>query len=34
MNGRAIELTLRTRNPQLTDALQRACLEVLQGRSA
>ena len=34
MNGRAIELTLRTKDPRMTDALQRAAQEVLSGGGA
>ena len=32
MAGRAIELTVRTRDPRFTDALQRQLVEAIQGR--
>ena len=31
MNGRALELTLRTKDPRLTEALMREATAVLQG---
>ena len=30
MNGRAVEMTIRTKDPRLTDAVQRAASEVMQ----
>ena len=31
MNGRAVELTVRTRDPRLSDSMQRVASEILQG---
>ena len=31
MNGRAVDLTVRTRDPRLSDSMQRVATEILQG---